>query len=115
MKDAFNPEEETERDWDLELAEDVKSECEDKYGKVVDIFVVKESQVRRRLPPSPLVRASTLTHGPFLSQGEIYIRFEKVEDAVKATQGLNGRWFGGRQISANHVGDSLYDANVGKK
>lgn len=91
MKDAFNPEEETERDWDLELAEDVKSECEDKYGKVLDIFVVKESQ------------------------GEIYIRFEKVEDAVKATQGLNGRWFGGRQITANHVGDSLYDANVVKK
>ncbi|GAA5895493.1 uncharacterized protein JCM6883_001525 [Sporobolomyces salmoneus] len=88
MKDAFNPEEETERDWDLELAEDVKSECEDKYGKVLDIYVAKESQ------------------------GEIYIRFEKVEDAVKATQGLNGRWFGGRQISANHVGDSLYDANV---
>lgn len=48
-------------------------------------------------------------------QGEIYIRFEKVEDAVKATQGLNGRWFGGRQISANHVGDSLFDANVVKK
>ncbi|GAA5927090.1 uncharacterized protein JCM15063_000452 [Sporobolomyces koalae] len=91
MKDAFNPEEETERDWDLELADDVKSECEDKYGKVLTIFVVKESQ------------------------GEIYIRFEKVEDAVKATQGLNGRWFGGRQISANHVGDSMFDANVVKK
>ncbi|GAA6022993.1 hypothetical protein JCM11491_000349 [Sporobolomyces phaffii] len=91
MKDAFNPEEETERDWDLELADDVKGECEAKYGKVLDIFVVKESK------------------------GEIYIRFEKVEDAVKATQGLNGRWFGGRQISASHVGDSLYDANVVKK
>ncbi|GAA6062063.1 hypothetical protein JCM10212_003561 [Sporobolomyces blumeae] len=91
MKDAFNPEEETERDWDLDLAEDVKTECEDKYGKVLDIFVVKDSQ-----------------------QGEIYIRFEKVEDSVKAVQGLNGRWFGGRQISAAHVGDSLYDANVRK-
>lgn len=45
MKDAFNPEEETERDWDLELAEDVKGECEDKYGKVLDIYVVKESKV----------------------------------------------------------------------
>jgi len=50
MKDAFNPEEETERDWDLELAEDVKSECEDKYGKVLTIFVVKESQVSFTLP-----------------------------------------------------------------
>lgn len=45
MKDAFNPEEETERDWDLELRDDVKGECEDKYGKVAEIFVVKESQV----------------------------------------------------------------------
>lgn len=43
MKNAFNPEEETERDWDLELADDVKGECEDKYGKVLDIYVVKES------------------------------------------------------------------------
>lgn len=45
MKDAFNPEEETERDWDLDLRDDVKGECEDKYGKVAEIFVIKESQV----------------------------------------------------------------------
>jgi RNA-binding protein 39 len=51
MKNAFNPEEETERDWDLELAEDVKGECEEKYGKVLDIYVNKESVVR---PPSYL-------------------------------------------------------------
>lgn len=43
LKNAFNPEEETERDWDLELADDVKTECEGKYGKVVDIYVKKES------------------------------------------------------------------------
>lgn len=48
MKDAFNPEEETERDWDIELRDDVKGEVEDKYGKVLDIFVVKESQVSHR-------------------------------------------------------------------
>ena len=45
MKDAFDPAEETEADWDTELRDDVKSEVESKYGKVVDIFVVKESQV----------------------------------------------------------------------
>ncbi|BGP17647.1 Phosphatidylinositol-3-phosphatase SAC1 [Rhodosporidiobolus nylandii] len=87
MKNAFNPEEETERDWDLDLAEDVKGECEAQYGKVVDIYVVKQSQ------------------------GEIYIRFETVDSAVKALAGLNGRWFGGRQIQASHVGDSLFDSN----
>ena len=36
---------ETERDWDKELAEDVKGECEGKYGKVEFIKVEKESQV----------------------------------------------------------------------
>lgn len=43
LKNAFNPAEETERDWDLELADDVKTECEEKYGKVLDIYVKKES------------------------------------------------------------------------
>jgi RNA-binding protein 23/39 len=35
---------ETERDWDKELAEDVKGECEAKYGKVEAIKVERESQ-----------------------------------------------------------------------
>jgi len=52
------------------------------------------------LPPS-------LTHR---AQGEIYIRFASPAVAVVALQGLNGRWFGGKQISAAHVGDSLFDA-----
>jgi RNA-binding protein 39 len=45
-----------------------------------------------------------------LHQGEIYIRFENVDSAVKAVAGLSGRWFGGRLISAAHVNDSLFDA-----
>lgn len=48
LKDAFDPTEETERDWDIELRDDVKGETESKYGKVADIFVVKESQVSHR-------------------------------------------------------------------
>lgn len=36
---------ETERDWDKDLAEDVKGECEQKYGNVERIKVEKESQV----------------------------------------------------------------------
>lgn len=39
---------ETERDWDKDLAEEVKGECEDKYGKVEAIKVDRDSpQVRR--------------------------------------------------------------------
>ncbi|GAA6015726.1 hypothetical protein JCM10207_008776 [Rhodosporidiobolus poonsookiae] len=86
MKNAFNPEEETERDWHLDLAEDVKGECENQYGKVLDIYVVKESQ------------------------GEIYIRFEAVESAVKALAGLNGRYFGGRVIEAVWFGRVCFES-----
>jgi len=114
MKNAFNPEEETERDWDLELADDVKTECEDKYGPVVDIYVVKESTEVRFLLfsalQSALANADVLTGVCALPQGEIYIRFASPDVAVKALQGLNGRWFGGKQIAASHVGDSLFDA-----
>lgn len=45
MKNAFDPAEETERDWDVELRDDVKGEVEEKYGKVAEIFLLKDSQV----------------------------------------------------------------------
>jgi hypothetical protein len=40
---------ETEAGWDKDLAEDVKSECEDKYGHVVAIKVETDSEVSRTL------------------------------------------------------------------
>jgi hypothetical protein len=36
---------ETERDWDKVLAEEVKAECQEKYGSVVHIKVERDSQV----------------------------------------------------------------------
>ena len=45
LKNMFKPEDETEPDWDKDLAEDVKGECEGKYGKVERIKVVRDSQV----------------------------------------------------------------------
>jgi RNA-binding protein 39 len=41
----FNPEEETEQGWDIELRDDVKGECEEKYGPVLAIAIEKESTV----------------------------------------------------------------------
>ena len=41
---------ETGSDWDKDLAEDVKGECEEKYGQVDFIKVEKESQVRIIVP-----------------------------------------------------------------
>ena len=37
---------ETERNWDEDLAEDVRDECEAKYGTVLAIKVEKESEVK---------------------------------------------------------------------
>jgi RNA-binding protein 39 len=113
LKNAFNPAEETERDWDLELADDVKTECEEKYGKVLDIYVKKESSEASSffLLSGTEGRTNDWLETKRTKQGEIYIRFDSVETAARALQGLNGRWFGGKQISAAHVGDTLYDSN----
>jgi RNA-binding protein 39 len=87
LKNMFDPEEETERDWDKDLAEDVKGECESKYGPVTAIKVEKETQ------------------------GEIYVKFNAIENAKSAIQGLNGRWFGGRQVSAAFISDAIMQAH----
>ncbi|KAI0322641.1 hypothetical protein OF83DRAFT_1080075 [Amylostereum chailletii] len=87
LKNMFNPAEETERDWDKELAEDVKGECEEKYGAVARIKVDRESQ------------------------GEIYVKFDTVDAARQAIQGLNGRWFGGRPVSAGFISDAIMQAH----
>ncbi|KAF9496166.1 splicing factor, CC1-like protein [Pleurotus eryngii] len=87
LKNMFDPEEETERDWDKDLAEDVKGECEEKYGKVEAIKVEKETQ------------------------GEIYVKFDSIDSAKNAIQGLNGRWFGGKQVSATFISDAIMQAH----
>jgi len=87
LKNMFSPDEETDPDWDKELAEDVKGECEGKYGPVEGIKIERESQ------------------------GEIYVKFSAVDAARKAVQGLNGRWFGGKQVSAAFISDAIMQAH----
>ncbi|PFH54443.1 hypothetical protein AMATHDRAFT_72246 [Amanita thiersii Skay4041] len=87
LKNMFDPEEETELNWDKDLREDVKQEIESKYGKVEAIKVERESQ------------------------GEIYVKFDSIESAKKAVQGLNGRWFGGKQVAATFISDAIMQAH----
>lgn len=90
MTNMFDPAEETEPDWEKALADDVKVECESKYdGKVEYIQVDKESD-----------------------RGEIYVQFDSVDAAGRALQDLNGRWFGGRQISATYISDAMMKAHM---
>ena len=72
--------------WIKELEDDVRAECTDKYGKVVHIA----------LDPN--------------TQGDIYLKFDKVQGGENAIKGLNGRFFGGRQISAQPVVDAVYSS-----
>lgn len=46
-----------------------------------------------------------------LDQGEIYVKFDSIDYAQKAIQGLNGRWFGGRQVSAVFISDAIMQAH----
>ncbi|EOR01063.1 hypothetical protein E3P92_02882 [Wallemia ichthyophaga] len=82
LKYMFKSSEETEAGWEKELAEDVGEECESKYGKVSKIGVDRNSE-----------------------EGEIVLQFATLEGAQKAINGLNGRWFGGRQVKAVPIAD----------
>jgi RNA-binding protein 23/39 len=74
LKNLFDPSEETDEEWWLDIQEDVKGEVS-KYGECVHAFVDKEN--------------------PY---GFCYLKFEDVEAAKRAQFGLNNRFFGGRSL-----------------
>ncbi|KAI9874038.1 MAG: hypothetical protein M1830_010264 [Pleopsidium flavum] len=86
LRNMFNPAEEEGEAWIKELEDDVRAECEEKYGHVVHIA----------LDPN--------------TQGDIYLKFDRVQGGENAIKGLNGRFFGGRQISAQPVVDAVYSS-----
>ena len=75
--------------WAKELENEVKTECNAKYGKVVHIAVDANSE------------------------GEIYVKFDSVTGGEKALQGLNGRNFNYRTIRASYVVDKVYNSLYG--
>ncbi|TVY76164.1 RNA-binding protein rsd1 [Lachnellula suecica] len=86
LKNMFDPAEEEGDTWEKELEDDVRAEAEEKYGHVVHIA----------LDPN--------------SQGDIYLKFDRVQGGENAIKGLNGRFFGGRMISATPVVDAVYSS-----
>lgn len=76
-------------DWAKELTTDLKTECEDKYGKISHIS----------LDPNT---------------GEAWIKFEQIAGGQKAMKGLNGRFFAGRTLSADFVVDAVYSSLFGR-
>ncbi|EPY51466.1 RNA-binding protein Rsd1 [Schizosaccharomyces cryophilus OY26] len=85
LKNMFDPKEETSATWVEELEQDVREECENKYGRVMHITVV----------PS--------------EAGEIFVKFKTFEECEKAVLGLHQRWFGGRKIIASKISEADYN------
>lgn len=86
LHNMFDAAEEEGESWIKELEDDVRQEAEEKYGHVVHIS----------LDPN--------------SSGDIYLKFDKVQGGENAIKGLNGRYFGGRMISAAPVVDAVYSS-----
>ncbi|KNE56221.1 CC1-like family splicing factor [Allomyces macrogynus ATCC 38327] len=84
LTNMFDPAEETEPDWDKEIETDVQQECERSYGAVAHIRAIKESP------------------------GHVYVKFATLDSANRAREGLHGRWFGSRQVSATVVPEATY-------
>jgi RNA-binding protein 39 len=84
ISNMFDPATETDPEWALDLDEDVRDETA-KYGRLAHLHVDKDS-----------------------SQGRVWMRFELQDAAQQAQKALHGRWFAGRQLTAEFVTENDY-------
>jgi len=83
IKNMFDPKKETDPNFDVEIKSDVQEEGS-KFGTIKHLFVDKDSA------------------------GCVYMRYKELEGSKKLISAFNGRWFGGRQITADYVPDTVY-------
>ncbi|EPE27165.1 RNA-binding, RBD [Glarea lozoyensis ATCC 20868] len=86
LKHMFDPTGQDNDDWIKELEDEVRAEAEAKYGHVVHIAIDPNSD------------------------GDIYLKFDRVQGGENAIKGLNGRFFDGRTINATPVVDAVYSS-----
>ncbi|XP_047041916.1 RNA-binding protein 39 [Helicoverpa zea] len=79
LNNMFDPASETNPTWDIEIRDDVISEC-NKHGGVLHVYVDKASP-----------------------QGNVYCKCPTIATAVASVNTLHGRWFAGRVITAAYV------------
>lgn len=72
--------------WSKNLENEIKEECESKYGEVVHIAVDPNTD------------------------GDVYVKFKELQGGENALRGLNGRNFNYRTIRASYVVDMVYDS-----
>ncbi|KAK3704981.1 Phosphatidylinositol-3-phosphatase SAC1 [Vermiconidia calcicola] len=88
LKGMFDQAKQTGTAWRQELETEVREECEDKYGHVVHIGLKLNND-----------------------DGELFVKFDRVQGGENAIRGLNGRYFDERMISAQYVVDHVYNMN----
>jgi RNA-binding protein 39 len=90
FKNMFDPSEETEKNWDKELADDVRLECET-YGIVKELKVDKQTKC-----------------------GQIYIKCQDTRHARKVLDAINGRYFEGRKVEGLLMREAEYKSAISK-
>ncbi|KAJ8641601.1 hypothetical protein MRB53_018295 [Persea americana] len=88
LKNMFDPNTESEPDFDLDIKEEVQEECSN-FGRVKHIHVDKNSS------------------------GYVYLRFDSVAASVGAQRAMHMRWFARRLISAIFMRPHEYEAKFG--
>jgi RNA recognition motif-containing protein len=83
VRNMFDPAEETEAEWDVDIKEDTIAECS-KFGKVLHCAVEKESK------------------------GFVFLCFADLQAAQAAAENLHGRWFGQRMLQVEFMKASAY-------
>lgn len=82
-------------DLDDDLKDEVTDECE-KFGKVNRVIIYQEKQSEEE-------NAEVIV--------KIFVEFSKQEELEKAVSALNGRFFGGRVLTAEKYDQEMYNAN----
>ncbi|KAG0499717.1 hypothetical protein HPP92_003999 [Vanilla planifolia] len=85
LKNMFDPNTETDPDFDLDIKEEVQEECT-KFGPLKHIYVDKHS-----------------------SNGCVYLRFENVTAAAICQRTMHMRWFARRSLSATFMSRQDYE------
>ena len=81
IRNLFDPSEETDEGWDLDIQEDVTEECL-KFGKVLACRVEKNKP-----------------------GGLVYMHFESIQGASASAKALHGRFFAKRMITAEYISE----------
>uniref|UniRef100_A0A7S0BFV5 RRM domain-containing protein n=1 Tax=Rhodosorus marinus TaxID=101924 RepID=A0A7S0BFV5_9RHOD len=84
LRNMFDPQEETEPDFHVQVADDVRDECMEKFGPLKHLIVDKNSA------------------------GIVYLKFDQLPHAVAAKASLSGRFFAGKQVIAEFIAEPIY-------